>query len=194
MSEDKSNGYDAVAEEFLRVRSSIFGLATLRTWLDSLPRGGSILEVGAGSGVPLTEAIIDDGFEVYAVDASATMVKAFQQRFPDVQIRCEPAESSQFFDRTFDGVLAIGLVFLLAGEQQREVIERMAAVLEPGGRLLFSAPKEMCEWNDSLTGQPSLSLGFDEYTRIIADSGLHLAGTYIDEGDVFYYEAQMPKD
>ena len=173
--EDTSNGYEAVAEAFMRRRlQSPTGLAIVREWAASLPRGGSVLDVGAGSGEPLTAALIEEGFDVSAVDASPTMVASFQRRFPGVEVACEPAEHSRFFDRTFDGVLAIGLVFLLPAERQRELLRRMAAALKPEGRLLFSAPRQVCVWDDLLTGQASSSLGADEYRRIIAGSGLHL--------------------
>ena len=193
MPEDRSNGWEAVAEEFMRLRSTT-GLATVRKWAASLPRGGSVLDVGAGSGEPLTAALIEEGLDASAVDASPTMVAAFRRRFPGVEVACEPAERSRFFDRTFDGALAIGLVFLLPAKSQREVIRRMAAALKPGGRLLFSAPRQVCVWEDLLTGQPSSSLGADEYRRIIAGSGLHLIGEHVDEGETHYYEARKRPD
>ena len=189
--EDASNGYEAVAEDFTRLRlQSPTGLAIVRKWAASLPRGGCVLDVGAGSGEPLTAALIEAGLDVSAIDASPTMVAAFQRRFPGVEVACEPAEYSRFFERTFDGALAIGLVFLLPADSQRQLIRRMAAALKPGGRLLFSAPREVCVWDDLLTGQPSSSLGADEYRRIAAGSGLHILREYIDEGENHYYEAR----
>ena len=191
MSTDASNGWEAVAGEFMRLRSAS-GLAVVRQWAASLPRGGSVLDVGAGSGEPLAAALIKDGFDVCAIDASASMVAAFRRRFPSAQVACEAAERSRFFDRTFDGVLAVGLVFLLAADRQRQLLRRLAAALNPGGRLLFSAPHQVCVWDDLLTGQPSSSLGAEAYRRIIAACGLRLALEHVDEGENYYYEACKP--
>lgn len=188
MTVDESNGWDAVAEAYMSARSTI-GLATVRQWAASLPAGGSILDIGAGSGEPLAAALIDEGFVISAIDASSAMVAAFQRRCPDVEVVCEPVERSRLFDRAFDGALAIGLVFLLPEDSQRDLIPRMAAALKPGGRLLFSAPREACVWDDLLTGQPSSSLGADEYRRILAGAGLHLVSEHVDEGENHYYEA-----
>lgn len=194
-SEDQSNGYEAIAEEFIHYRlQSATGLGTIQKWAASLPRDGAVLDVGAGCGEPLTAALIEAGFNVAAIDASPAMVAAFQQRFPDVEIACEPAEQSCFFNRTFDGVLAIGLVFLLPEDSQRELIRRMAGALKPGGRLLFSAPWQVGDWDDLLTGQPSRSLGVDEYRRVIANVGLNLVGEHVDQGNSHYYEALKPPD
>lgn len=155
-------------------------------------RGGSVLDVGAGSGEPLTAALIEDGFDICAIDASASLVAAFRRRFPAAEVACEAAEHSRFFNRTFDGVLAVGLVFLLAADRQRQLIRRLAAALNPGGRLLFSAPHQVCVWDDLLTGQPSSSLGAEAYRRIIAACGLRLALEQVDEGGNYYYEAYKP--
>ena len=67
---------------------------------------------------PIAQALIEDGFTLYGVDASAAMVNAFRNRFPQVQVACEPVERSRFFSRTFDGVVAWGLMFLLPAESQ----------------------------------------------------------------------------
>ena len=189
MPEDRSQGYEAVAEDFMRLRSAS-GLATVRKWAASLPRGGAVLDVGAGSGAPLTAALIEEGFDVRAIDASPTMVAALRRRFPGVEVACEPAERSRFFGRRFDGVLAIGLVFLLPEESQGDLLRRMAGALNPGGSLLFSAPRQACAWDDLLTGRPSSSLGVEAYRRVLAGSGLQLIEEHVDEGGNHYYGAR----
>lgn len=79
-----------------------------------LPEGVSVLDLGCGSGVPISEALLEEGCEVFGVDASPALVAAFRRRFPQAKVACEPVEESRFFDRTCDGVVAVGLLFLLA--------------------------------------------------------------------------------
>ena len=69
------------------------------------------------------------------------MVAAFRERFPHVPVEHNTVEASEFFGRTFDGVLAWGLLFLLEPAAQALVIEKVAGALNPGGRFLFTAPK-----------------------------------------------------
>lgn len=189
MAHDASNGWEAAAQAFMAARSCI-GLETVRAWARALPPGGSILDVGAGSGVPLAAALIADGFVVSAVDASPTLVAAFQQRFPDTEIACEPAEHSRFFDRRFDGVMAIGLLFLLPATSQRALIQRVSGALKPLGRFLFTAPQEACTWADCLTGRASVSLGADAYGTLLSEAGLRLIAQHHDEGQNQYFDAQ----
>lgn len=189
MPEDTSYGWEAVAKEFMAVRSAT-GCAIVQRWAESLPRGGRILDIGAGSGKPLTAILVEDDFDIFAIDASPTLAAAFQQNFPKAKIACEPVETSTFFNETFDGVLAIGLIFLLTAPVQRDVIDKIAHSLKPGGSLLFSSPRQECTWNDILTGRRSLSLGIDEYQRTLTSVGLTLTNQYVDEGENHYYEAQ----
>ena len=190
---DAANGYEAVAGEFMERRAeSAIGVSTVRAWARALPPGASILDLGCGHGSPVAEALLNDGFAVHGVDASPTLTDAFRRRFPQAPVACEPVERSTFFGRTYDGIVAIGLLFLLDPETQRALLRRIAVALSPGGRLLFTAPAETCVWTDVLTGRQSRSLGAGEYRAILLDSGLTLAGEHGDEGGNHYYAAWRP--
>jgi SAM-dependent methyltransferase len=135
--------------------------------------------------------LIERGFKVYGVDASPTIVAAFRARFPGVPVECAAAEDSDFFARTFDGVVAWGLFFLLDAEVQRRLIKKIAGVLQSGGRLLFTAPNESGSFPpDVMTGRPQFSLGYEEYRKALEAEGVSLVGTHRDEGENHYYFAQ----
>jgi SAM-dependent methyltransferase len=184
---DKSNGYEQAAASFVSERDSRTGVATVREWSRSLPPGSSILDLGCGHGVPISEALLADGFAVYGIDASPTLIAAFRERFPDAHAQCEPVEESAFFGRTFDGVVASGLMFLLPSEIQAVVIGKVARALNPGGRFLFTAPERAATWPDLLTSRMSISLGSDVYRQILLMEGLGVVKECSDEGDNHYY-------
>lgn len=185
---DRSGGWEAVAETFIRQRSNI-GVGTVQTWARSLPAGATVVDLGCGSGVPISQALIEAGHTVYGMDASPSMVAAFRRRFPELPVACEPVEQSSFFGRTFDGAIAWGLIFLLPEETQRAILHRVAQALTTGGRLLFTAPSQRYSWVDLSTGRRSQSLGADGYRAALADAGFVLAREYHDEGENHYYEA-----
>lgn len=189
MSRDPSNGYDAIADQFISVRSDA-GHQIVSDWAKSLQQKASVIDIGAGPGEPITSALVENYCTVWALDASPTMVDAFKARFPDIEIACEAAEQSSFFDRTFDGAIAIGLMFLLAETAQRDLIESISKALKPGGRFLFSAPVETGTWEDTLTGNLSRSLGLAAYKRALMDAGFHLMDQFVDEGGSNYYSTQ----
>ena len=74
--------YERFATEFMQRRSSI-GASTVREWARLLPAGATVLDLGCGSGVPITSVLIECGLTVYAVDASPSLLAAFQRRFPE---------------------------------------------------------------------------------------------------------------
>jgi 2-polyprenyl-3-methyl-5-hydroxy-6-metoxy-1,4-benzoquinol methylase len=156
---DKSNGYEAVSGEFIsgRTRSSV-GAATMRQWAKTLPPGGDVLDLGCGPGAPISQSLADEGLNVFGVDASPSMIAAFRARFPHAPAERSAVEDSQFFDRSFDGVVAWGLMFLLPPDAQVNLIHKVAAALKPGGRFLFTAPHQICEWSDNLTGKYTANL------------------------------------
>lgn len=189
MTMDNSAGWDAVSDQFMAIRSNV-GAALVLAWArDRLPRSATILDIGCGSGVPIAQVLVNDGFSVWGVDASPSLIAAYQRNLPDMPAVCEPAQTSTFFNRTFVGVVSIGLLFLLDEDEQRQLLTHVANVLEPGGRFLFSAPREVCRWRDTLTERVSMSLGEDAYGAHLASIGLRLDGCRSDEGGNNYYEA-----
>jgi SAM-dependent methyltransferase len=186
---DRSNGYEALARDFILARSPLIGLATVRRWAQGLGGGAAILDLGCGHGVPLARGLREDGFVVYGVDASATLLAKFREGFPDAPTECGAAEEATLFGRTFDGVLAWGLLFLMRPEEQRRVIGKAAEALRAGGSFLFTAPREVLGWNDAMTGLRSESLGQAEYARVLAAHGFALVGHEVDEGENYYYFA-----
>jgi len=185
---DRSNGYEGIAAEFVSTRSTTIGVKRVRDWAKALPRGAAVVDLGCGPGFPITEVLVAEGLRVYGVDAAPSLVQAFQRNLPNIPIACEAVQDSKFFDRTFDGVLAWGLMFLLSPEDQRRLIQRIADILVPGGSLLFTSSAEIGFGNDVMTGLESRSLGAEEYRRRLSAVGVSVASEYEDEGQNHYFD------
>lgn len=185
---DPSEGWDAIAADFLTARSDI-GSGVVRQWAKNLRQGGEVVDIGCGSGVPVSLALVAAGFKVYGIDPSPTLLATFRHRFPEAPAACEAAQDSTFFGRQFDGAIAVGLMFLLASEDQQKLIARVGQALKPGGRFLFSAPRNLCKWQDLQTGRQSRSLGEEEYQRLLVAAGMRVIDSYVDEGDNYYFQA-----
>jgi len=189
---DKSNGYEGVAEMFMKIRSQAIdgiGSSSVRAWARTLKPASAVLDLGCGTGLPITKTLIDEAMILYGIDASPSLVKVFQQNFPGVPVACEAAEDSLYFSRKFDGIVAWGLLFLLPEEVQVNILQKAANALLPGGKLLFTAPQKKTVWIDVLTGQLSSSLGAQQYTEIVTSSGLSLIEEFDDEAENHYYSA-----
>jgi SAM-dependent methyltransferase len=196
MADDGSNGYEGIADIFIARRGKrpetgdAIGAATVRAWAEAFPPGATVLDLGSGPGEPSTRILREAGLTTFAVDASPTMVAAFRERFPGVPIECNTVEASSFFGRVFDGVIAWGLLFLLAPAAQAQVIGKVARALKPGGRFLFTAHTQQLEWLDAMTDRRSRSLGAQTYERLLRDAGMAWVGEAEDEGENHYYFAE----
>jgi SAM-dependent methyltransferase len=189
---DKSNGYEQIAQIFIKGRGQAIngiGKSSVRKWAQTLPAKSVVLDLGCGTGIPVSMVLIDAGMTVYGIDASPTMVKAFQQNFPGNPVACEPAEDSLFFNRKFDAIIAWGLIFLLPADVQEIVIQKAASALRTGGKFLFTATGKRNEWKDAMTDQHSISLGPVKYKELMSASGLSLIEEFEDEGENHYFNA-----
>jgi len=191
---DRSNGYEAVAHVYIAGRGTggTIGAAEVRQWAQALAPGSPVLDLGCGTGVPISQALVDSGLLVHGVDASPSMIAAFRANFPAAPAECNAVEDSQFFNRTFAGVVAWGLMFLLAPAAQELLIHKVAGALDPGGRFLFTSPEEACKWLDGMTDLPSISLGAGRYAGLLQAEGLAIVGHRRGAGDNYYYLTEKP--
>ena len=165
------------------------GVKEVRRWARRLPRGSTVLDLGCGPGFPITAVLVEEGLQVFGVDAAPSLVAAFQRNLPGTPIVCQSVLATRFFDRTFNAVVSIGLMFLLKAEEQHRLISRFAEALVPGGRLLFTSPAEPAVWNDAMTGLESISLGAEEYRKLLGAAGISVAEEYEDAGQNHYFDA-----
>ena len=189
--EDKSNGYESVAHDFIAARSARrIGEQTVREWARTLPSGASVLDIGCGGGVPVTETLLDLELHVCGVDASPTMIEAFRQKFPSAPARCTDLTADpDLFGLEFDAAIAWGVLFLLPPDAQIALIGRIGRALRRGGRFAFTAPEQAIEWTDVMTGRKSISLGRSAYRSALAAAGFTLETETKDEGGNHYYFA-----
>ena len=189
---DKSHGYEGVSALFIKSRGQAvhgIGASTVRAWVRKLPKNSTFLDLGCGTGIPMSKVLVDEGMQVYGVDASPSMVKTFRQNFPNNPVACEAAEESLFFNRQFDAIIAWGLLFLLPLDAQEIIIQKAASALEMGGRLLFTSPGKKTKWKDAMTEQLSISPGAEWYKEQFMKSGLSLIEEFEDEGENHYYHS-----
>ena len=79
-------------------------------------------------------------------------------------------------------------MFLLKDEEQHRLIQRFAEILVPDGRLLFTSTAEPTVWNDVMTGLESVSLGAEQYRKLLEAAGISVAEEYEDVGENHYFD------
>jgi 2-polyprenyl-3-methyl-5-hydroxy-6-metoxy-1,4-benzoquinol methylase len=62
-----------------------------------VPPRSAILDLGCSHGVPISQTLIDEGFTVFGVDASRTLIEAFRKRFPTHSLNAQGLRTLNFF-------------------------------------------------------------------------------------------------
>jgi ubiquinone/menaquinone biosynthesis C-methylase UbiE len=103
--------------------------------------GSAVLDLGVGGG--RTTRYLASRASVYmGVDYAASMVKACQTKFPDLEFMvADAANLSALSDQSFDAVVFAfnGIDYVLPAEARQSCIQHLHRVLKPGGCLIFSS-------------------------------------------------------
>jgi len=186
---DAAQAYEANASTFLTARdASLIGSRVVEAWCRTLPAGTSALELGCGGGHPISRVLHDAGLALWAIDSSPTLLKVFEGRFPGTPTQCAKVQDSDFFGRSFDAVVAVGLIFLLPPDEQLALIHKVATALSSRGRFLFTAPLETGQWHDLNTGIQCESLGHARYEATLAAAGFRVVSSCHDHGGNHHYD------
>jgi SAM-dependent methyltransferase len=173
---------------------STVGLAELNDMLSRLPTGASVLDVGCGTGKPITEAILlhPSSFQVFGVDSSEKMLEEFRINFPNIPVQCSQVQDFDYFGRTFDAVVSWGMMFYLSPEEQRRVILKIASHLAPQRFFLFTSGNESDTRLGTMYGEELryFSMSSEEYQKTLEAGGCMLLKEHFDSGENYYYLAQ----
>lgn len=147
-----------------------------RPWIDrfvrELPVGGTILDVGCGSGEPIGRYLIDQGLAVTGVDSSPSLIALCRRRLPAGEWIAADMRTLDL-GRRFDGAIAWHSFFHLSPDAQERMFERFGAHLKPGGTLIFTsghgAGVRVGEWQ----GEPLYHASLDpaEYEALLDANG-----------------------
>lgn len=136
-----SKGYfDALGGGWDRLRQGFFSQKVREKTLDltGVEPGRVAADLGAGTGF-VTEALIDRGLTVIAVDQSPPMLEALRRKFPDreaVDLRVGDAEQLPIDDAATD--YSFANMFLHHVEDPPLAIREMVRIVRPGGRVVIT--------------------------------------------------------
>src|SRR5579883_472873 len=161
--------YDEIVHWYDNARTkSLMESEYLNLIVNSIPAGGSILDLGCGTGEPIARFFIEKGFKVTGVDGSKKMIELCKKRFPSEQWIVSDMRQINL-PQQFDAILAWHSFFHLDQDSQRQMFKLFTSHAKPNGILAFtSGYEEGEEW--SMNGGQELyhaSLSTSEYENLL---------------------------
>jgi SAM-dependent methyltransferase len=168
--------YERHAQHWDRNRwRNLFERSWLARFRTLLPRGGSVLDIGCGSGEPIARHFIEAGYKLTGVDSSRAMIAFCKARFPD-QTWLVADMRALSIDARFDGILAWDSFFHLTQNDQRLMFPIFRKHAAPNAVLMFtSGPREGVAMG-TYEGEPlyHASLDPDEYCTLLDKNGFRV--------------------
>ena len=152
----------------------------LGRFTELLPAGGTVLDIGCGTGEPIARHLPAAGFAVTGLDSAASLLAIAARRGPG--FGTPPPEwivgdmRQLDLGRTFDGLLAWHSFFHLTPEDQRPMFARFARHAAPGTALMFTSGPEHGEAIGEWRGEPLHhgSLAPAEYRHLLNANGFDI--------------------
>ena len=117
---------------------SLFERPWLDRFLELVPHGGEILDIGCGSGDPIARYFIDAGHHVTGVDSSPAMIAICQARFPSKTWTTADMRTLSL-GRRFEGILAWDSFFHLRPVDQRAMFPIFFRHAAANAALMFNS-------------------------------------------------------
>ena len=127
--------YDKIAEHFDHTRFALWDGVV--SWLNKLPSGSSILDVGCGNGKYLS--VRRDDCVMHACDPCVSLVHIAASKHPLANIVVANGLALPYGDAMFDAVMSIAVFHHLSTDENRQqYVRELHRVLKPGGKMLVT--------------------------------------------------------
>ncbi|MBA4389119.1 MAG: hypothetical protein C0404_14195 [Verrucomicrobia bacterium] len=174
--------YDAIAADFDRNRSRTGGLEYVDRFCNLVARGGRVLDIGCGAGIPVTQRLVSRGFAIVGLDFSARMLELARKNVPEAAYELADISTWTPVGR-FDGVIAWDSTFHLPPEQHVPVLGKIHGALNLGGLLMMTYGGRKGQVSSTMFGQTfqHFALASEEYSAALQQFGFNVIFTEVDD-------------
>jgi SAM-dependent methyltransferase len=173
-------GYDVLAEAFLRVRSTDSEDVRLLAELSSrLPDGARILDAGCGAGIPVASTL-SERFSVVGVDISERQIALARENVTNAEFIQADLVTLDLPDASFDAIVSYYAIIHVPRAEHPALLANFRRMLVPGGLLLVSMGASdnpdgtEDNWLDGGAPMYWSHFGREDNLRMLADAGFDI--------------------
>jgi SAM-dependent methyltransferase len=172
----------AEAWDLNRILDPILERGWMERFVALLPAGGSVLDIGCGSGQPIARHLLERGFTVVGVDSSPTLIAKCQGRFPRTEWIVADMRTLSINLR-FEGLIVWDSLFHLSHDNQRAMFPIFREHAACGAPLLFTTGTGHGEAIGSYQGESlyHASLSPEEYRTLLDSHGFRVLAHVVED-------------
>lgn len=170
------NSYNAISDQWDELRSQTPVNPCIVDFAKRLPPNCRVLDVGCGTGYPISAYLAEQGFHVTGIDISENMIeKAKRLHLPHAKfyvhdvLNFHPSEP-------YDAVIAFDSIWHIPHDQQANIYKVVSSLLNRGGYFLFTHGACDGETTGTMFGQSFYYSSLDTQTvqRLLAQQGFSI--------------------
>ncbi len=141
---DLKSVYNSIADAWHEMHKDIdWWIPGVDKLLSCVPRGGTILDVGCGTGVA-SRYMTEKGYGVTGIDFAEEMIRRARIEAPRAEFKVMDMRDAASLGPVFDGIVAQACLLHIPKKEAARVVSALAGALKPGG-YLYIAVKERKE-------------------------------------------------
>jgi len=170
------NGYDEIAREYHASRNRFDHRKELKEFAVLLPKNANVLDVGCGAGVPVTQFLIESGFDVTGIDFSENMLRLAETNVPKARFIKKDMTGLDFEDNSFNGLTAFYSIIHVPREKHFSLLQSFHRMLKPEGIMLICMGPD--EW-EAVDEYQRTEMFWSHYTpekslQLVKDAGFQI--------------------
>lgn len=143
-------GYDTgdyVSAFRLTKKPNMMEKSFLDKLIELIPKGGRVLDLGCGTGIPIDKYLVDKGIRVRGIDISQKHVNLAKRNVPSAEF--VKGDFSEFdFDEKFDAIISFYAIFHIPREEHKDLFLKMYDLLNDNGVILVTLGTSGSEYGE----------------------------------------------
>jgi predicted TPR repeat methyltransferase len=138
ISEINRKAWNQIATEGKTIHTSlgIYENKLLNIFINNIPNSGNVLDLGCGTGIPISKIMYDSKLDITGVDVSDKMIKIFKKNLPKAKsYRMQMTEID--WENKFDGIVSSYSLLCLPLDDFSLMAEKITKALKKGGYFLL---------------------------------------------------------
>lgn len=171
--EKNAVSYDRIVEKWNDFRKNCKINKCVEEFVILLKKGASILDVGCGTGYPISDYLSKNSFKVTGIDPSEKMLEKARALDPENAQFIKSDFLSFKTDEKFDAIIAFDSLWYIPVEKQPLIYKKASSLLNRGGYFMFTHGDEHGETQGEMFGETFYyaALSSQEITALLQENG-----------------------